>query len=274
MNRYIFSLIAIASLTACSDNPTPPEKKPEETKVEEFVPTIEYTLAGTLPHDTLSFTEGLLFHDGKLFESTGSPEDFPGLRSVLGPVDPKTGKIDVKAELDPKTYFGEGIVFLNNKIYQLTYKNQVGFIYDAKTYKQLGRFSFNSKEGWGMTTDATSLIMSDGTNVLTYLDPQTLKVTKTLNVTNGGYAEDYLNELEYIKGSIYANVWMKNYVVKIDPASGKVTGLLNFASLTDDAKRKYRNAEVLNGIAYDSIADKIYVTGKLWKDLYQVDFKH
>ena len=241
---------------------------------EELVPEISYTLLRKIPHDTTSFTEGFLVHDGKLFESTGSPSDMDYLRSVFGPVDTTNGKISVKAELDRKTYFGEGIVFLKDKVYQLTYKNQIGFIYDAKTFKQTGRFSFNSKEGWGMTTDGTSIIMSDGTNVLTYIDPATMKETKKLNVTNAGYAEDYVNELEYIDGYIYANVLGKSYIIKIDPQSGKVCGLLNMANITDDANTKNPNCDVLNGIAYDPASNTIYITGKMYKDIYIIDFKH
>ncbi|MBA3970956.1 MAG: glutaminyl-peptide cyclotransferase, partial [Bacteroidetes bacterium] len=117
-------------------------------------------------------------------------------------------------------------------------------------------------------------IMSDGTNALTFLDPKTLKPVKTLNVTNGGYTEDNLNELEYIKGFIYANIWTKNYIVKIDPTSGKVVGLLNLASIAEDANQRNPDSDVLNGIAYDSITDKIFVTGKLYRDIYEIDFPH
>jgi glutamine cyclotransferase len=265
-------LLTICCIVSCTDKKTP-ETKTTSTPVEKFVPTIEYTIIGSLPHDTNAFTEGLLFYNNQLFESTGSPENLPMSKSVFGPVDPKTGKIAVKAELD-KQYFGEGIVFFNDKVYQLTYKNQIGFIYDAKTFKQLGRFSFENKEGWGLTTDGAFIIMSDGTNVLTYLDATTLKPVKTINVSNAGYAEDYLNELEYINGFIYANVWTKNYIVKINPASGEIVGLLDLSLLHDRAKSKYRDSNVTNGIAYDATTDKIYVTGKLWPDIYEISFKH
>jgi glutamine cyclotransferase len=196
------------------------------------------------------------------------------LRSVFGPVDTTTGKIEVKAELDRKIYFGEGIAFAGGKVYQLTYKNQIGFIYDAKTWKQTGRFSFNSKEGWGMTTDGTSIIMSDGTNVLTYLDPATMKESRKLNVTNAGYAEDYINELEYIDGFIYANILMKNYIIKIDPKDGKVCGILNLTGITDDANAKNPNCDVLNGIAYDPASKRIFVTGKMYRNIYEIVFAH
>jgi glutamine cyclotransferase len=238
------------------------------------VPDIHFTIAETFPHDTLSFTEGFLFHDGVLFESTGSPDNIPYTRSVFGPVDLSTGKIDKKAELDRSTYFGEGIVFVDGKILQLTYKNQLGFIYDAKTYKRIGQFNYQNKEGWGLTTDGKNIIMSDGTSTLTYLDPMTLKVVKTLNVSENGYAADYLNELEWIKGFIYANVWTTNKIVKIDPATGKVIGKLDCISLLHEARIKYSNATELNGIAYDPASDKIYVTGKLWPSIYRIEFPH
>lgn len=272
MKRLTIMLLAFTCIMSCKEEKAPETKT--TTQPENFVPSIEYTLGESLPHDTNSYTEGLLFHDQQLFESTGSPQSLSNTKSVLGPVDPKTGKIIIKAELDKDKYFGEGIVFFNDKLYQLTYTTQIGFIYDAKSFKQIGRFSFSNTEGWGLTTDGTSIIMSDGSNTLTYLDPATLKPTKTLNVRNAGYAEDYLNELEYINGYIYANIWTKNYVVKIDPASGDVVGILDLSMLKEKAKSKYAQSDVVNGIAYDAKADKIYVTGKLWPEIYQINFKH
>lgn len=270
--KQLFPLFILALLLSCSSDPKETEEKTVATKTEELVPDIDYEVVGKIPHDTASFTEGLLFYKNQLFESTGSPENSPHLKSVLGIVDTITGKINKKAELD-KRYFGEGIVILNDKIYQLTYKNRVGFIYDAKTYKQIGQFNYKSKEGWGMTTDGTSIIMSDGTNVLTYLDPNTLKEIKRINVTNGGYAEDYLNELEFINDYIYANIWTKNYVVKIDPGSGKVVGILNLSILADEAQSKNPDADVLNGIAYNPVSGQLYVTGKLFPFIYKIKLK-
>jgi glutamine cyclotransferase len=260
-------------MASCSGEVTKPEETTTTVPKEEFVPSLDYTVVKKMPHDTISFTEGFLYHKGQLYESTGSPEEFPEAESIFGIVDPKTGKINKKGELDKK-YFGEGIVILNDKLYQLTYKDHLGFEYDLKTFKLLRRFNFDNAEGWGLTTDGKSLIMSDGTNILTYLDPVTLKPVKKINVSNGGYAEDNINELEFINGAVYANVWTKNYIVKIDTASGKVTGLLDLSNLADEAKRKYRKAEVLNGIAFDADSNRVYVTGKFWPDIYQIDFKH
>ena len=274
MKRLLVVFFVLILMASCTNNNKDAEIIKTPITPDNFVPSLDYNIVCRLPHDTTSFTEGLFFHDQQLFESTGSPENLPQTKSVFGIVNLKTGKIDKKAELDRSVYFGEGIVLLKNKIYQLTYKNQIGFIYDSKTYKQLGRFSYKNKEGWALTTDGTSLIMSDGTNTLTYLNSENLKVLKTLNVSNGGYAEDYLNELEYINGYIYANIWTKNYIVKIDPKDGKVVGLLDLSSLTDEAKTKNPNSDVINGIAFDSISNKIYVTGKLWPNIYQIEFPH
>lgn len=253
-------------------------KKPEQAKEAEIktktTPAIYYTLVKTYPHDTTAFTEGFLFHDEKLFESTGAPEYLTQAKSAFGIVDLEKGKLDVKAELDKKIYFGEGIIFLNNKIYQLTYQNQVGFIYDAKNFQKTGQFNYQNKEGWGMTTDGKNIIMSDGTYNLTYLDPTDLKVTKTLAVTENGFGLDHLNELEYIKGFIYANVWMTNYIVKIDPKTGEVAGKIDLEDINVKVKAQQPRSLEMNGIAYDSISDKILVTGKLWPNIYEISFPH
>lgn len=273
MKKNLSLLFLSFLLFSCTDE-SKTEVKKKEFVSGNTVPEINFTVAETFPHDTLSFTEGFLFHEGQLYESTGSPDNIPYTKSVFGPVDLKTGKIDKKAELDRSIYFGEGIVFLKGKIYQLTYKNQLGFIYNSKTFKKTGQFTYTNKEGWGLTTDGTNIIMSDGTNILSYLDPTTLKVVKTLSVSENGYAADYLNELEYINGFIYANVWTTNKIVKIDPSNGKITGKLDFVSLMHEVKNKYPNASELNGIAFDSSTNKIYITGKLWPAIYRVEFAH
>ena len=271
VSLFILSLVIIS----CD-----PEKK-EEPKIntveieKPVIPVLDYTVVATLPHDTTAFTEGLLIHENKLFESTGSPDHLPNLRSVFGIVDWKTGKLDVKVELDKKTYpFGEGIVILKNKIYQVTYQNQTGFIYDAKTFKKIGQFNYANKEGWGLTTDGTHIIMSDGTNNLTYFDPKEMKVVKVVSVNENNYAADALNELEFINGFIYANIWMTGYVVKINPKNGKVVAKINFTPISYQVKNMHPNTLEMNGIAFDSIANKIYITGKLWPKMYEVKFQH
>ena len=272
MKHNIVVLFALVFLFDCNNSPQPVKPVTEAP----VIPVLNYSVSAYLPHDTNSFTEGLLVHNGRLFESTGHPpdDDLPQTRSLFGITDIKTGKIDVKAELDKYKYFGEGIAILNNKIYQLTLTNKVGYIYDATSFKKQGEFAFANKEGWGLTTDGVNLIMSDGTGSLTYLDPTTLKAVKTLPVAKNGIAVDSLNELEYIKGFIYANVWLTNTIIKINPANGEVTGIIDLNSLTAEAKNKYPGALELNGIAYDALADKTYVTGKIWPNIYQIAFPH
>ena len=235
-------------------------------------PAINYVVKNTYPHDTTSFTEGLLFHKGQLYESTGSPDDLPGTRSLFGVLSLETGLISKKVELDRKKYFGEGIVFFKDKVYQLTYKNKIGFIYDATTFRKLSEFTIPSQEGWGMTTDGNLLIMSDGTSQLTYLDPETLQVRKTITVSDVRGAIPYLNELEFIKGFIYANVYTTNDLVKIDPVNGLVVARLNLSSLANEAKSLYPGSLEINGIAYDSLTNKTYITGKMWPKIYEISF--
>src|SRR5579872_727836 len=171
MNRLIPLLLVFSALAACNHvGGNSPETVGSST--DNVPPTIDYSVMKLLPHDTTAFTEGLLFHDGQLYESTGTEADMPESRkSLFGVIDTGTGKIRPKVVLDRNKYFGEGIAFIDGKVYQLTYKTKVGFIYDAATYRKLGEFTFPSAEGWGMTTNGVNLIMSDGTSNITYLDP-------------------------------------------------------------------------------------------------------
>lgn len=260
------------SLGGCTANSEPASSYNEGNELPKAIPAIYYSVTKTYPHDTTAFTEGLLVHEGRLYESTGSPRDVKGTRSLFGAVDLETGSIDVKAELDSRQFFGEGIAFLDGKVYQLTYKDKVGFVYDARTFKKTGEFKLPTKEGWGMTTDGVHLVMSDGTHKLTYLDPATLQTVKTLTVTDESGGVQDLNELEFINGALYANVWRTNTIVKIDTASGEVTGRMDLSSLAREAKLKYRDAMELNGIAYDSATAKVYVTGKMWPHIYEIRF--
>jgi glutamine cyclotransferase len=234
------------------------------------VPVIDYHLVHTYPHDTNSFTEGFLYHNDSLFESSGSPPFLPLARSVFGPVDLSDGQIRIRVELDKEEYFGEGITYLDGKFYQLTYKNRIGFIYDAVNYEQLGQFSFLSDQGWGLTTDGESLIMSDGSDQLIHIDPQTFLVWKVLSVTEKGSSISLLNELEYIQGYIFANIWQSNTIVKIDPSSGKVTGMIDLTQLTDEARSIYPGSRELNGIAWDPISGNLWITGKCWPVIFEI----
>ncbi len=235
---------------------------------------INYGVVRSHAHDTTAFTEGLIFYGGKLYESTGSPEELEQTRSLVREVDLRTGQITKKLELDRNKYFGEGIAFLNDKLYWLTYKGKIAFIYNAKTFKQVGTFPIPSQEGWGLTTDGAFLIMSDGTQKLTFLDTTNHQPVKTLEVhdQNGGVVQ--LNELEFINGFLYANIYTTPLIVKIDPKTGQVVGKLDLTSLAADAKSRYPKALEMNGIAFDDSTNHIYVTGKLWPTMYQIQIDH
>lgn len=270
--HVIFPVILLLSLLDSCDSDNNEKDYSESTNPKTAL--INFTVINYFPHDTTLFTEGLLVHNGQLLESTGSPEYLKQTKSLIGIVELNTGKIDKKVELDKSKYFGEGIVVLKNKIYQVTYKNKTGFIYDVKSFRRIGTFNYANSEGWGLTTDGTDLIMSDGTDHLTFIKPETMQPYKTLPVTENGAPLNKINELEFIKGFIYANVWTTNYIVKINPADGKVAGKLDLSSIDLEAKNKRPGADALNGIAYDSASDKIYVTGKLWSNMYQINFPH
>jgi glutamine cyclotransferase len=220
------------------------------------------------PHDTSSFTEGLLIYDGSLYESTGNNG-----HSKLLKVNLNTGKAEKELKLD-STYFGEGIAILRDTIYQLTYKTRIAFVYTLKDFKKIRQDSFSTEsgEGWGMTTDGTYLIATDGTSSIYYFDPSTFKVVNKITVTDAGTLSYNVNELEYIDGYLYANQWQLPYIFKIDPSSGQVVAKIDLTDVWNGIKQKDPHAEVLNGIAYDAATKKMYVTGKWWPELYEVQF--
>ncbi|HET9485787.1 MAG TPA: glutaminyl-peptide cyclotransferase, partial [Chryseosolibacter sp.] len=213
------TLILLGLLLACGG-----DKSGDDSKT----PTISYKLKMRWKHDTSAFTQGLLIHEGKLYESTGQEG------SYIGIVDIKTGKVDKKIVLDDK-YFGEGIAILNNKIYQLTWENKVGFVYDLRTFQKLREFTYDT-QGWGLTHDNHHLIMSDGTEKLIYLDTVTLKPVKTLRVKEGDAFVTKLNELEYMEGFVLANQWESNRILKIDPQTGNVVGIIDLSRLAQEAR--------------------------------------
>jgi glutamine cyclotransferase len=224
-----------------------------------------YQIVNAYPHDTGAFTQGLIFADGKLYEGTGQEG-----RSSLRQVDLQSGRVLKKVDL-PQPFFGEGITLLNGKIYQLTWQHKIGFIYDAQTLEKTGEFNFTG-EGWGLTNDGRSLIISDGSNRLKFLDPDSFRVTKTIAVTDGGTPITQLNELEYVNGEIYANIWHDQRIVTIDPQSGRVTGWIDLSGLLQPGAVQDEEA-VLNGIAFDQATNRLFVTGKLWPQLFEIKLK-
>jgi glutamine cyclotransferase len=271
MKQFSISLLLIIFLSlACRDGSERSGSNESITEVNNEPSAITYTVLNAVPHDKDSYTEGLLLYNGKLYESSGAPGEYNNTRSIVGIVDPANGKIAVKAELDKKTYFGEGITILHDKLYQLTWTNKKGFIYDLKTFKRIGEFDFPSKEGWGMTTDGTNLIMSDGSSNLTYLDPVTFKTVKIVGVTDNNGPVGNINELEWVNGNILANIYQTPYIIRINPATGKVLGKADFSNLVKEIKSKNPDVDYMNGIAYDSASNKILITGKFWPNIYEV----
>jgi glutamine cyclotransferase len=226
------------------------------------VPTYTYEVVNTYPHARDAYTQGLIFQDGILWESTGERG-----RSSLRKVDLKTGKVLKKVDV-PLEFFAEGMTVLDGKVYQLTWQEHKGFIYDAETLKKLGEFSYQG-EGWGLTHDGESLIMSDGTNQLRFLHPNTLQVKRTISVFDKGEPLAQLNELEFIRGEIWANIWQTDKIVQLDPQTGKILGWIDLTGLLPT--RDYTpETDVLNGIAYDKEGDRLFVTGKLWPKLFEI----
>ncbi len=226
------------------------------------VPTYTYEVVNTYPHARDAYTQGLIFQDGILWESTGERG-----RSSLRKVDLQTGKVLKKVDVPPE-FFAEGMTVLDGKVYQLTWQEHKGFIYDAETLKKLGEFSYQG-EGWGLTHDGESLIMSDGTNQLRFLHPNTLQVKRTISVFDKGEPLAQLNELEFIRGEIWANIWQTDKIVQLDPQTGKILGWIDLTGLLPT--RDYTpETDVLNGIAYDKEGDRLFVTGKLWPKLFEI----
>ena len=226
-------------------------------------PVYGYEIVKTYPHDAGAFTEGLFFLNGVLYESTGLEG-----RSTIRKVDLATGKVLQQRAIDPK-YFGEGIVAWKGKLVELTWQTQVGFTYDLATFKPRATFRYKG-EGWALTSDGQRLIMSDGTPQLRFLDPATLAETGRVPVTAAGKPVGNINELEYVKGEVLANIWQTPLIARIDPKTGHITGAIDLSPLVAAEAAKGRTIDVLNGIAYDAAHDRLFVTGKLWPDLYEI----
>lgn len=226
------------------------------------VPEYNAVIVKTFPHDPNSFTEGLFYLNGFLYESTGLNG-----RSEIRKVTLDTGAAVQQHDLDPK-YFGEGIVDWKNRLLGLTYKAQTGFVYDLSTFNQISEFHYTG-EGWGLTRDSSHVFMSNGTPDIRILDPDTQAETGRIHVTCDGRPLKYLNELEWVKGEIYANIWLTPIIARINPKTGEVTGLINGSNLLALAQKGHK-IDVMNGIAYDAAGDRLFTTGKLWPMLFQI----
>lgn len=219
-------------------------------------------IVATYPHDREAFTQGLLWRDGALYESTGLNG-----RSSVRKVELETGKVLRRHDVDAR-HFGEGLTDWGDRLIQITWQTQTGFVYDLATFRQVSTFTYTG-EGWGLARDDTRIIMSDGSDQLRFLDPKTLAETGRLAVSFNGKPVRGLNELEVVKGEIYANVWGDNHIVMIDPKSGRVTGLADLGPLAQRIDRS-QPVDVLNGIAWDAKKDRLFVTGKLWPNLFEI----
>jgi len=228
-------------------------------------PTYGYTLVAKLPHDPEAFTQGLVFHDGRLYESTGLEG-----KSEIRRVDLSTGAVQQRRAV-PAPYFGEGIAVVGDRLYELTWKDGKAFVYDLATFAPRDTLAYGG-EGWGLATDGTHLYMSDGTARLRVLDPKTFAVVRTINAHDGASPVSQLNELEWYKGELLANVWQSMQIARIDPKTGALTGWIDLQGILTPADRTGRE-DVLNGIAYDEKNDRLFVTGKNYAKMYQITLK-
>lgn len=264
----IQQMIVLAGLTllagSCGDAPS--SSTTNATPEAPAVGVLTYSMVRSYPHDTSSYTQGLVVYKGRLYEGTGQYGASSLLQTVL-----TTGVAVQKLSLD-NAFFGEGITILRDTIYQLTWKEKSLFVYDLN-FKKIRTVPID-KEGWGLTHNGSELILSNGSGDLFFYEPATMKLLRVQTVTEAGSPSFNLNELEYIDGYVYANQYTYPYILKIDPSNGQVVAKADITRLWEQSRQAYPNAEVPNGIAYDSDQKKIYVTGKWWPLLYEVQFSH
>jgi len=260
MQKFLL-VIAIFGFIACKNNDGEDPNKPDPNAPK----IMSYSIISTYPHDTSSYTQGLLIYKGEMFEGTGNYS-----YSKLKKVDLKTGKALREIALEKK-YFGEGITILNDTLYQLTYKEKKVFVYTLNDFKKVKEFDVDF-EGWGLTHDGKNLIVKTGGSELNYYAPATFELLKTQTVTDAGTPTSNLNELEFIDGFVYANQYQYPYIFKIDPATGQIVAKADLTAMWNRIKAIDRDADVPNGIAYDSATKKMYITGKWWPELYEVQF--
>lgn len=266
--RSLSLSIICAMLIGCSTEKPAEEPKPlaeAQAPADAPVRQYSYSVIATYPHDVNAFTQGLIVNNGAFLESTGQ-YGFSSLRRVAI----RTGKVSRMEKIDAR-YFAEGMTVLKGRIYVLTYLNQKGFIYDETSLQKIGEFSYFG-EGWGLTTDGTHLYMSNGTNTISVHDPEGYRTLMTIGVTMDGNPVSNLNELEWIKGEIWANVWQTEKILRIDPSTGRVTGVIDMAGLLP-ASQRTSTTDVLNGIAWDPKNDHLYVTGKNWPSVFRIEIR-
>lgn len=242
-----------------------PTPQPSVVMSDQSIPIYTYEVINSWPHDPDAFTQGLVFHEGKLYESTGHYGS-----STLRKLDLRKREILKKVAVSPQC-FAEGITIYQGKIYQLTWEQHKAFVYDLKSLRLEGEIAYEG-EGWGLTHDDHHLIMSDGTNQIRFVDPVTFKTTRTISVKENGEPLLDLNELEYVKGEIYANVWKSERIARIDPHDGKLLGWIDLTGLYPLVNRP-KSEDVLNGIAYDEKGDRLLVTGKRWPKIFEIRIK-
>lgn len=247
-------LLALLGLLLLGAAAVPPPPDP--------LPVVPAEIVRSYPHDRAAFTEGLFFRDGYLFESTGEVG-----KSSIRKVALETGKVVRRIDVPPP-YFGEGIVAWGQQIISLTWQHHIGFRWSLDGFRKQGEFRYPG-EGWALTTDGKQIIMSDGTAQLRFLDPVTLAEKRRLNVTINGSPINKINELEYVDGEILANIWFTDFIIRIDPASGRVVGIIDLSPITAVVKRRGDN-DVANGIAWDAARRRLFVTGKNWGSLYEI----
>lgn len=262
----VAALIGLSSMRSTSGvAPNAPASPTTNTTNDGRARQVAYEIVNSYPHDSTSFTQGLLWRDGGFYESTGMYG-----QSKLRRLEFPSGKVLKEVSLTDDL-FGEGLALVDNRLIQLTWTTHRGFTYDIQSFKKIEEFRYDT-EGWGLTYDGTNLILSDGSSDLFYLDPYSFKVVKTLRVIMNGQPVTELNELEFIEGEIWSNVWQTDLILRIDPATGRVTSFLNMKDLLAPSDRTGRE-DVLNGIAYDSDKKRIFVTGKRWPRIFEIKIK-
>ncbi|MFY9570927.1 MAG: glutaminyl-peptide cyclotransferase [Blastocatellia bacterium] len=259
------AILIFASMRSQPPEPVDRAAIAKPSTSDERVTRLAYEVVNSYPHDPTSFTQGLVWRDGGFFESTGMYG-----QSKLRRLEFPSGKVLKEIRLAPEL-FGEGLAAVDDRLIQLTWKSRRGFVYDLQTLRLLQEFSYDT-EGWGLTYDGTNLILSDGSSDLFYLDPKTFKPVRKLAVRMNGQPVHELNELEFIDGEIWANVWQKDLILRIDPSTGQVTSLLDLKGVLAPSD-KTGSEDVLNGIAYDAGQKRLFITGKLWPRIFEIKIK-